>query len=599
MLRDTHRPRNVDAKRAGAILYGDWGTSKAYVIGLAFALAGYSSFWLILAVSILSVLIGINYIFICKYYPNGGGVYASVRHRSPLISMIGAFFIIADYLVTAALSALSASFYFGIADPITLAIFIILAIGCLNYFGPKHTGTYAFGLVVIAFIVLTILALFSIPFLKEAWDHIKPLEGSSLQIWKNFVGVIVALSGVEAIANTTGVMRLNSGTTLAHPSVTKTSTKAILFVMIEVAVFTSLFGFVIASFPNFELANGTVNAPDNPDVRDYMLRFIANLFVGTFFGAKVGLIFSWIVSIVIGALLISAVNTAINGFVALQYVMGGDHEVPKSFQKLNNFGVPLLPLLLATLVPILLVVVVRDVAGLSSLYAIGFVGAIATNLGSTSTDFHLGLKKWERSLMFFSFLIMAAVEITLFIDKPHARNYVLIIVVVGLLLRGLAKEFKLKKIMAETPRIDESKLPHLHLQKAPLSILCYSRRPSRALAMAIEKSKKLKVPLHILYVKEQNVISDEDEVRLWEEDEEAARLFNFAKKRVDEKLTQFLYKVSDSKADTIASFVMALEASELFISLPKKGTFYALVKGDLIRELTKLIPEDVNLYIIP
>ena len=29
-----HRPRNVDWKRAAALLYGDWGTSKAYVIGL-------------------------------------------------------------------------------------------------------------------------------------------------------------------------------------------------------------------------------------------------------------------------------------------------------------------------------------------------------------------------------------------------------------------------------------------------------------------------------------------------------------------------------------------------------------------------------------
>ena len=31
------RPRNVNVSRAAAILYGDWGTSKAYVIGLAFA----------------------------------------------------------------------------------------------------------------------------------------------------------------------------------------------------------------------------------------------------------------------------------------------------------------------------------------------------------------------------------------------------------------------------------------------------------------------------------------------------------------------------------------------------------------------------------
>ena len=38
------RPRNVDVSRAAAILYGAWGTSKAYVIGLAFAVAGYASF---------------------------------------------------------------------------------------------------------------------------------------------------------------------------------------------------------------------------------------------------------------------------------------------------------------------------------------------------------------------------------------------------------------------------------------------------------------------------------------------------------------------------------------------------------------------------
>lgn len=598
MLRDTHRPRNVDAKRAGAILYGDWGTSKAYVIGLAFALAGYSSFWLILAVSILSVLIGINYIVICKYYPNGGGVYASVRHRSPMISMIGAFFIIADYLVTAALSALSASFYFGITDPLLLASLMILAVGLLNYFGPKHTGTYAFGLVVLGFTVLTILAFFSLPFLKEAWLNIKPLSGTPLHIWKNFVGVIVALSGVEAIANTTGVMKLNPNSSLSHPSVTKTSTKAILFVMIEVAVFTCLFGFVVASFPNFELVGDTVNAPGNPDVRDYMLKFMANNFIGSFFGPQIGSIFSWVVSIVIGLLLISAVNTAINGFVALQYVMGGDHEVPKSFQKLNNFGVPILPLILATIVPIFLVVVIRDVAGLASLYAIGFVGAIATNLGSTSTDFHLDLKKWERSLMFFSFLIMAAVEITLFIDKPHARNYVLIIVLIGLLLRGLAKEFKLKKIMQERPRVETRPLPTKH-HEVPTCILCYARRPSRALAMAIEKSKKLNLPLHVLYIKEQNVISDEDMLKTWEEDEEATRVYYFVKKRAEAGTSHFHYYISDSKVDLIASYVMALDATEVFMSLPTKGTFYQMVKGDLVRELSKLIPEEVNLYIIP
>ena len=110
----TKRPRNVDAARAAAILYGDWGTSKAYVIGLAFAIAGYSSFWLIAAMCALTALVGFNYMIVCRHYPDGGGVYASVRHRSEILSIVGAFLLIADYIVTASISALSAFQYLGV-----------------------------------------------------------------------------------------------------------------------------------------------------------------------------------------------------------------------------------------------------------------------------------------------------------------------------------------------------------------------------------------------------------------------------------------------------------------------------------------------------
>src|SRR6478736_2066701 len=133
----TKRPRNVDAPRAAAILYGDWGTSKAYVIGLAFAVAGYSSFWLILAMCVLMALVGANYMAICRHYPDGGGVYASVRHRSEILSIVGAFLLIADYIVTAAISALSAFQYLGVPHPELFAGLAIIGIGALNFFGPR------------------------------------------------------------------------------------------------------------------------------------------------------------------------------------------------------------------------------------------------------------------------------------------------------------------------------------------------------------------------------------------------------------------------------------------------------------------------------
>src|SRR6202451_4680241 len=133
----TRRPRNVDVPRAAAILYGDWGTSKAYVLRLAFAVGGYSSFWLILAMCLLTALVGVNYMAICKHYPDGGGVYASVRHRSEIVSIVGAFLLIADYIVTAALSALSAFEYFGVSHPERYAAGAIVVLGLLNVFGPN------------------------------------------------------------------------------------------------------------------------------------------------------------------------------------------------------------------------------------------------------------------------------------------------------------------------------------------------------------------------------------------------------------------------------------------------------------------------------
>src|SRR5438067_9041680 len=134
------RPRNVDWTRAAAILYGDWGTSKAYVPGLAFAVAGYASFGLIAPMCVLTALVGINYMVICRHYPDGGGVYASVRHRSEIISIVGAFLLIADYIVTAAISGLSAFQYLGVPHPEWFAGAAIVAIGGINFFGPKHSS---------------------------------------------------------------------------------------------------------------------------------------------------------------------------------------------------------------------------------------------------------------------------------------------------------------------------------------------------------------------------------------------------------------------------------------------------------------------------
>src|SRR6476619_3262667 len=95
-----HRPRNGDWKRAAALLYGDWGTSKAYIIGLAFAAAGFASLPIILAVCALTAVVGYNYAIVGRYFPDGGGVYSAAREQSRMLASVGALLLIANFLVT-------------------------------------------------------------------------------------------------------------------------------------------------------------------------------------------------------------------------------------------------------------------------------------------------------------------------------------------------------------------------------------------------------------------------------------------------------------------------------------------------------------------
>jgi amino acid transporter len=594
------RPRNVDAPRAAAILYGDWGTSKAYVIGLAFAVAGYASFWLIAAMCVLTALVGLNYMVICRLYPDGGGVYASVRHRSQVISIVGAFLLIADYLVTAAISALSAFAYLGVPHPEKFAAAAILIIGLLNLLGPKHTGGLAFLISVPTVLVVITLGLFSLPHMGEAIGHLQPLHGTFWQNWAGFVGIVLALSGVEAIANATGVMRLDPGSTDEHPSVVKTSTPAILWVMIEVCVFTALLGLAMHALGGLQIVNGDVNAPGAPGVRDYMLRYMGEIFVGGALGPALGHAFGFIVSIVFALLLLSAVNTAIVDLIMIQFLMARDREMPSLFQRLNKWGVPSFGMFLATIVPMLLVVLVKDVAGLADLYAVGVVGAIATNLGATATDRKLLIKTWERTLMFATFIVMAVIELSLLIDKPNARYFAVTILAVGLILRGLAQERRMKKQapaaaspMQITPATS-GPAPHFTSQE---SILCALRGTGRTLDFAVREARETGRRLYLLFVREQAFLTEHDRKRKWQEDAEASCVFTAAKEKAGDQPPLFCYAVSPSAAETIVDVAATLGASRVILGAPQRNAFINLLRGDVIREVSNLLPEEIDLLV--
>ncbi|MCX6911162.1 MAG: universal stress protein [Verrucomicrobia bacterium] len=548
---------------------------------------------------LLTALVGLNYIAICKHYPDGGGVYASVRHRSEMISIVGAFLLIADYIVTAAISALSAFQYLGVPHPEKFAAAAIAVIGALNFFGPKHTGGLAFLISLPTVIVVVVLSLFSLPHLGEAVRNLQPLHGGFTANWNGFVGIVLALSGVEAIANATGVMKLNPGSTDARPSVSRTSTPATFVVMIEVCVFTALLGLAMNALPGLQASHGEVNAPGHEGVRDYMLRYMAEVFLGNTLGATVGHIAGWAVSIVFGFLLLSAVNTAIVDLIAIQFLMSRDDEVPSVFQKLNSFGVPTLAMVMATVVPVALVLFVSDVAGLADLYAVGVVGAIATNLAASSTDWKLPLARWERGLMFCTFLIMLAIEVSLFVDKPNARVFAVTVLAVGLILRGLVKERKEKKTRAVEPVMaspaSASGIGAAVVSGSPL--LCAVRGINRTLEFAIKEAQETHRPLYVAFIREQPVLAEADLARKWQDDDEAARIFAYAKEKLGSQAFRPCYAVSDSPADTIVDIAATIGAERLILGTKRRSVLLDVLRGNIIRQVARLLPEQIDLLV--
>ena len=185
---------------------------------------------------------------------------------------------------------------------LVLAVAGVLAVGFLNLLGPRHAGTLALFLSVPIVAVVVILLLIGLPHLGEF--RLKPLPGNAWQSWVMLSGMILALSGVETIANLTGVMKLDKGSSMEQPRVEQTARRAIWPVAIEVVVGTALLGWAMISLPHSM-------EPLLKERWEDMLNVLGEYYSTIALGPELGKVFGIIVGIVVGLLLLSAVNTAI------------------------------------------------------------------------------------------------------------------------------------------------------------------------------------------------------------------------------------------------------------------------------------------------
>ncbi len=404
------RPRVLGWVRSAAILDGDWGTSIAYVLGIAFLLGGPSSTFHLVMMLGLTALVSVNYITICRLYPDGGGVYSSLRSKARVLAVIGALMLAADYIITASLSVLEACHYLSLPHPVFFASVVIILIGVLNVFGPRHAGTLAVIISTGTLVTLVVLAFFALPAVTTNLG-VAPADTGLLPNWHIFVGTILSISGIESISNMTSVMK--------DPA--RTSRKAILSVLLKITTLTLILGFAMNALPETMLRD---------HVED-MLRFLGEHYVGAWFGPVIG--------VALGLLLISAGNTAINALMSLQFLMSADRELPSPLGRLNRFGVPHYALVVAVALPLIILLIEEDVVALASLYAIGVVGAILINIFSTGINRSLSIPAGIRVLMLASASVLLLVEVTIAIDKTAALVFALSVIVIGMAARTVAR----------------------------------------------------------------------------------------------------------------------------------------------------------------
>jgi amino acid transporter len=619
-----HRPRNVDWKRAAALLYGDWGTSKAYVAGLAFLAAGFSSLWLILAVCALTGLVAVNYSVICRYFPDGGGVYSAARSQGRLLAVVGALLLIADLTVTAALSGWSALAYLTsgaehiawigfLKEHIAFTTIGVLAfIGWLNWYGPKHSGSFAVMLSMP--VIVAILALIAISAPHLTLQYVEPPHESASKVWVQFVGVILALSGVEAIANMTGVMKLDPGSTLEAPKVARESGKAIWPIAIEVVFGTALLGWAMVSLPG--ALESTLGLHDKPswiavmDKRNEdMLRFMAEQFGTLTVAPWFGTVFGWVIGILVALLLLSAANTAIVALVGLMFMMARDGEMPAEFTKLNRHGVPLAPLLIAVGLPMLVLLTATNFAALAGLYAIGVVGAITVNLGSCASNRHIGFAWYDRVLFGLTFLILFAVEFTLAKTKPDALFFVTCVLLLGLALRAFALKRAGLTSVTVTQELADIVAPESIQKLRPRlaegqKIMVAARGLTPVLQYALDEAQLRKATLCVLYVKELAVFIPQAATSgrgrpKWQDDPQAAAIMSLVMKSAEQRCVDVMpiYAVSENPAGTILDLAATLGIDYLMLGSSHRMSLTKILKGNVIAEVAAGLPEDIQLII--
>ncbi len=596
---------------AWAVVFCDIGTSVYYVPGILYNFVGDLAPLFVAAVAGGFVLLALKYVEICERTPGGGGVVAIASMAfNERIGALGGMLISVDFFLTCAISSVSGFYYLSsvfpsLEDSIPLyASLGLIFLAIVNIVGVRESARLSLVMAVASLVTnLVVVATLVLQLSWEQWKHLF-----------SFIGEAGALSRREALAGFGAAWLAFSGLesmSQLSPSMKGPIKRTAKFAMVGVII-TVLLTSPTLTILSIGLLPDAVKAERSE-------RFISELAL-----IAGGGILEVAVVLTAASLLLFAANTAIIGAYHVFLALAERKYFPRRLLFRNQqFGTPHNAVLLATIVP-LGVIAATDgkMEVLGDMYAFGLLGAFVLESGGLDT---LRWREGQRGVNFWLGLVVTGFVVVAWlvnlVEKPVATTFGVSLTVIGMLYGLALREGWIKEALHLVPSVSRrdlrkalageahaSEVVHEIVSLAmaqeiqPLynssTLVAVAGRNPHVIAEAIRRVKGMgEKALYCIYVEEWPGLFYGKEELL--PSEVGIDALGMAAKQAAAAGIELIpiWTTSYSLVEGISRAAHVLGVNGIVIGLSRRTALYRLFRGQAVRKLSNVLPEDCRLII--
>ena len=207
-----------------------------------------------------------------------------------------------------------------------------------------------------------------------------------------------------------------------------------------------------------------------------------------------------------------------------------------------------------------------------------------------------------------TFLILAAVELTIAKTKPDALFFAMCVLGIGLALRAYSHKLSGLKTVTMTREVAEMVVPDLpttmqsRLEEGK-KIMVAARGINPVLNFALEEAQLRKAVLCVVYVKEIAVYFSGAPAVLgkakWKDDHQARAIMSLMLKEGEARgvCVQPVYAVSEDASATILDLAATLGVDYIILGASQRRSLADLLRGSVATQIAQHLPDSIRLVI--